>query len=134
MGSQRNRVVTTTLFAAFVVIMLLVTTVRPTPPVDLAVYLRAARMFATGGGLHHTHRERLLVRSARHRAGRRLSRRRRSRSPAAAAWGPRRLRDRAETHPRAIRRLLARHEALATGARGGRHLARLVARRGGRPP
>ena len=52
MGSQRNRVVTTTLFAAFVVITLLVTTVRPTPPVDLAVYLRAARMFATGGGLY----------------------------------------------------------------------------------
>lgn len=52
MGSQRNRIITTTLFGAFVVFMLVVMTVRPTPPVDLAVYLRAAKMFATGGGLY----------------------------------------------------------------------------------
>ena len=52
MGSQRNRIITTTLFGVFLVIMLLLTTVRPDPPVDLAVYLRAAKMFATGGGLY----------------------------------------------------------------------------------
>jgi alpha-1,2-mannosyltransferase len=52
MRSQRNRILTTTLFGAFVVIVLLLTTVRPSPPVDLAVYLRAAKMFATGGGLY----------------------------------------------------------------------------------
>src|SRR5205814_5879871 len=52
MGSQRNRIVTITLFGTFVVIMLLLTTLRPTPPVDLAVYLHAAKMFATGGGLY----------------------------------------------------------------------------------
>jgi len=52
MGSRRNRIVTSTLFGAFVVVMLLLMTVRPAPPVDLAVYLRAAKMFATGGGLY----------------------------------------------------------------------------------
>jgi alpha-1,2-mannosyltransferase len=52
MHARRNDVVAIAILGVFLVPMLVLMSVRHTPPVDLDVYLRAGRMFATGGGLY----------------------------------------------------------------------------------
>ena len=52
MRARRNDVVAIAILGLFLVPMLVLMGVRHTPPVDLDVYLRAGRMFATGGGLY----------------------------------------------------------------------------------
>jgi len=52
MHARRNDVIALAILGLFLVPMLALMGVRHTPPVDLDVYLRAGRMFATGGGLY----------------------------------------------------------------------------------
>jgi alpha-1,2-mannosyltransferase len=52
METRRNDLVALAIIGLFVVPMAAATMVRTAPPVDLAVYLRAGRMFASGGGLY----------------------------------------------------------------------------------
>jgi alpha-1,2-mannosyltransferase len=52
MRARRNDVVAIAILGLFLVPMLILMGVRRTPPVDLDVYLRAGRMFVTGGGLY----------------------------------------------------------------------------------
>jgi alpha-1,2-mannosyltransferase len=50
--ARRTDVIAVAIVAAFVVPMAVALTLRHDPPVDLAVYLQAGRMFALGGGLY----------------------------------------------------------------------------------
>ena len=50
--ARRTDVLAVAIVAVFVVPMAVALTVRRDPPVDLAVYLQAGRMFAIGGGLY----------------------------------------------------------------------------------
>jgi alpha-1,2-mannosyltransferase len=52
MRARRQDLVALAVIGLFVVPMAVAMWVRPTPPVDLAVYLHAARSFASGGGLY----------------------------------------------------------------------------------
>ncbi|TMK35747.1 MAG: DUF2029 domain-containing protein [Actinobacteria bacterium] len=52
MRARRSDLVAIAILGLFLVPMLILMGVRRTPPVDLDVYLRAGRMFATGGGLY----------------------------------------------------------------------------------
>jgi alpha-1,2-mannosyltransferase len=54
MRARRSDLLALAIIGVFIVPMTVATLVRPTPPVDLAVYLQAGRMFATGGGLYGT--------------------------------------------------------------------------------
>jgi alpha-1,2-mannosyltransferase len=52
MRARRQDLLALAIIGVFVLPMAVAIAVRPTPPVDLAVYLRAGRMFLTGGGLY----------------------------------------------------------------------------------
>ncbi|MGZ4148571.1 MAG: glycosyltransferase 87 family protein, partial [Actinomycetota bacterium] len=52
MDPRRERLVGSAILGGFLLVIVFLAALRPEPPVDLAVYLRAGRAFATGQGLY----------------------------------------------------------------------------------